>query len=143
MLKIERSVLINAPVDKVFSYVHEPNNMLEYWPSMLEVKNVKALPNGGYEYDWVYNMAGIHINGHAEWVEYVKNERVVNKNESGIPSTFVWSYKPEGDGTRLDLSVEYTIPGAVLGKLAEPFIRKLNENQADTVMANLIARLET
>jgi uncharacterized membrane protein len=117
--------------------------MLEYWPSMLEVKNVKALPNGGYEYDWVYNMAGIHINGHAEWVEYVKNERVVNKNESGIPSTFVWSYKPEGDGTRLDLSVEYTIPGAVLGKLAEPFIRKLNENQADTVMANLIARLET
>jgi uncharacterized membrane protein len=86
MPKIERSIFINAPVEKVFSYVHEPKNMLEYWPSMLEVKNVKALPNGGYKYDWVYNMAGIHINGHADWVEYVENERVVNKNESGIPA---------------------------------------------------------
>lgn len=43
-------------------------------------------------------------------------------NESSIPSTFVWTYQPENGGTRVSVSIDYTIPGAMLGKLAEPII---------------------
>jgi uncharacterized membrane protein len=142
MAKIAKSILINAPVEKVFDFMAEPNNLPEIWPSLVEVRNVQPLPNGSYSYDWTYKMAGIHIEGHAEWTEFVKNQRVVDKNESGIPSTFIWTYQPEDSGTRVSVSVDYTVPGAVLGRLAEPIIHKMNEHEADIVLANLKARME-
>lgn len=142
MAKIEKSIFINAPVEKVFTFMAEPKNLPEIWPSLLEVKDVESLPNGGSCYNWVYKLAGMRIEGHAEWIEFVPNQRIVDKNESGIPSTFVYAYQPEDGGTRVTVQAEYTIPGAILGKLAEPFIVKMNENEADTVLANLKARME-
>jgi uncharacterized membrane protein len=142
MAKIEKTILINAPVERVFEFMSKPENLPEIWPSLQEVRNVQSLPNGGYCYDWTYKMAGVHFDGKAEWTEFVKNQRIINKNESGIPSTFTWSYQAEDSGTRVTVNVDYTIPGAVLGKLAEPIIHKMNEHEAETVLANLKARME-
>jgi len=142
MAKIEKSIFINASVEKVFDFMLEPTNILEIWPSMLEVKNVQSLPNGGYRYDWVYKMAGMRFEGQTETTEVIQNQRVVAKNESGIPSTFIWTYQPEDGGTRVTVNVDYTIPGAALGKLAEPIIHKMNEHEGETLLANLKARME-
>lgn len=142
MAKIEKSILIHAPVEKVFAFMAEPKNLPEIWPSLVEVSNVQPLPNGGYSYDWTYKMAGMRFQGQAEWVEFVKNERIVDKNESGIPSTFVWTYQPEDGGTRVTVNVDYTVPGAALGKIAEPVIHKMNEQEASTLLTNLKALME-
>lgn len=142
MAKIEKTILINAPVEKVFAFMAKPENLPEIWSSLQEVRNVRPLPNGGYAYDWTYKMAGMRLEGKAEWTEFVENQRIVDKNESGIPSTFVWTYWPEGAGTRVSVSVDYTIPGAVVGKLAEPIVQKMNEHEAETVLSNLKARME-
>lgn len=142
MAKIEKSTLINAPVEKVFEFMSKPENLPEIWPSLQEVRNVQSLPNGGYSYDWSYKMAGLRFDGKAEWIEFVKNQRIVDKNESSIPSTFVWSYRAENAGTRVTVNVDYTIPSAALGKLAEPIIHKMNEHEAEIVLANLKARME-
>lgn len=142
MAKFEKSIFVNARLEKVFAFMAEPNNLLEIWPSLLEVRNVQPLPNGGYCYDWTYKMAGMRFEGQAEWTEFVKNSRIVNKNESGIPSTFVWTYQAEDGGTRVSVSVEYTTPGAALGRLAEPVIHKINEHEGETILANLKARME-
>jgi uncharacterized membrane protein len=142
MAKIEKTIFIQAPLGAVFAFMAEPNNLLEIWPSLMEVENVKPLPNGGFCYDWTYKMAGMRFEGQAEWTEFVKNQRIVYKNEGGIPSTFVWIYQPEEGGTRVSVGVDYTIPGAVLGKLAEPIIHKMNEHEGETILANLKARME-
>lgn len=142
MAKIEKTIFINAPVERVFAFMARPENLPEIWPSLQEVRNVQPLPNGGYRYDWTYKMAGVRVEGHAEWTEFVENQRIVDENEGGIPSTFVWIYQPEGAGTRVSVSVDYTIPGAVVGKLAEPMVHKMNEREAETVLANLKARME-
>ncbi len=142
MAKIEKTIVIQSPVEKVFAFMAEPNNLLEIWPSLLEIRNVEPLPNGGYCYDWTYKMAGLRFEGRAEWIEFVKDQRVVDRNERGIPSTFVWTYQPEGDGTRVTVCVEYSIPGAAVGRLAEPVIQKMNEHEAGTILANLKARME-
>jgi uncharacterized membrane protein len=142
MAKIEKSIVIDAPVEKVFTFMAEPNNLLEIWPSLLEIRNVEPLPNGGYCYDWTYKMAGLRFEGRAEWIEFVKDRRVVDRNEGGIPSTFVWTYQPEGAGTRVTMRVDYSIPGAAVGRLAEPIIQKMNEHEAGTILANLKTRME-
>ena len=142
MAKFTRDVLIHTPVDKVFKYHSDPTNQPEYWPSMLEVKNVKEQPGGRREYKWVYKMAGIRLQGSTETTEFVENERIVTKSTGGIESTFTYQYKPEGEGTRLSVDMEYKVPVPVLGKLAEALIIKLNEREADSTLANLKDRLE-
>ncbi len=142
MAKITRDILINAPVEKVFEYASNPVNQPEYWPSMLEVKDIEEQPGGGRNYNWVYKMAGIRLNGSTETTEFVENERIVTKSSGGVESTFTYTYKPEGEGTRLTMELEYVVPVPVIGKLAEGFILKTNEREADTVMGNLKDRLE-
>lgn len=142
MVKIERNILINAPVEKVFAYHSDPENNPEYWPSFIEVKDVERLPNGGAKYNWLYKMAGVKLNGSTTTTEFEENKRIKIKSEGGVDSTFTYTYETEGDGTRLNLVVEYEVPVPVLGKLAESFIMKANEREADTVMANLKDILE-
>jgi uncharacterized protein YndB with AHSA1/START domain len=47
MAKLEKSITINAPAEKVFGYINVPTNLPEIWPSMVEAKDVQRLPNGG------------------------------------------------------------------------------------------------
>jgi uncharacterized membrane protein len=140
MTSIKSSITINAPVEKVFEY-SKPENLPEIWPSLVEVKNIKELPNGGYSWDWVYKMAGMNFNGSSEHVEFVENERTVAQS-TGIESTITWTYEPVGGGTKMTALTEYKIPVPLLGKVAEAFIVKMNENESETILANLKARLE-
>ena len=141
MAKAESSITINAPVEKVCSYIR-PENLPEFWPSLVEVKDVQQLPNGGYSNKWVYKMAGMRFEGSSEDVEVVPNERLVSKTKGGIESTQNWMFKAEGSGTKVTFSVEYNIPIPVLGKLAEAIVVKMNEHEGELLLANLKARIE-
>ena len=142
MATIKKSIKINAPVEKVFKYANKPENLPEIWPSMIEAKNIKELPNGGYSYDFVYKMAGMRLTGSSVDTEVVPNERSVSESTGGIESTITWSFEPEDGGTKVTSLAEYKIPVPLLGKIAEAFIVKMNENEGDTIMANLKARME-
>jgi uncharacterized membrane protein len=142
MPKIEKSIFINAPLEKVFAFMAEPGNLPEIWPSLLEIKNVRPLPNGGYCYDWTYKMGGLHFQGQSETIEFVKDQRIAARSEAGIPNTFVWAYQAEEGGTRVTVSVDYVVPVAILGKLAEPIVHKFNEKESETILFNLKACME-
>ena len=142
MEKIEKTIIIDAPVEKVFGYWAEPTNRPEVWPSLVEVEDVQPLPNGGASYRWVYKMAGVRLQGTSETIEYVANQRIVDKSMGGIESTLAWTFQPEGGGTKVTAGIEYTVPVPVLGKLAERMIIKQNEREAEVILANLKARME-
>lgn len=142
MEKIHKHIEINAPVEKVFDFMGDPKHLLDIWPSMVNVKNIKELESGNQTYDWTYKMAGLKFEGTSKTIELVENERTVVVNEEGIPSKFVWEYRPHNGGTALDLDVEYTVPTPVLGKLAEKVVVKLNDNEASVMLANLKAVME-
>jgi ligand-binding SRPBCC domain-containing protein len=142
MATIKDSIFINAPVEKVFEYHTDPRNNAEYWPSFQTVKDIEELPSGGTKFGWVYKMAGVKLEGTSETTEFIPNERYVVESKGGVESTFIYEYKPEGDGTRLSVEVEYAVPVPVLGKLAETIIVKMNERESKTVLANIKDRLE-
>ncbi|MBC7172198.1 MAG: SRPBCC family protein [Polyangiaceae bacterium] len=142
MAKISRATEIDAPVEEVYAFMTNPENLPEIWPSMVEVSNVQRSDDGGHSFDWVYKMAGIRFEGHADTTEVEKNRRVVTKNATGIPSTFVYGYEGVGKKTRFKMEVDYTMPSKLLSKVADPFLRKLNEHEADAIISNLKARME-
>jgi uncharacterized protein YndB with AHSA1/START domain len=139
---IERSIVIKAPVKQVFSYLEDPLHLPEIWPSMVEVKDVKPLPKGGHSYHWLYKMAGMRFEGETETIEFVPEKHLVTKATGQIPAKFDYTFTPEDGTTRVEVKTEYEIPQKLLGKLAEPFVRKLNEREADTFLANLKDRVE-
>ena len=142
MVKTEKTITIKAPAEKVFSYISEPKSLPEIWPSLVEIKDVKPLPNGGHSNRWVYKMAGVRLEGSSEDIEFVSNQRLVSKTKGGADSTQIWTFEPEANGTKVTFSVEYTVPIPVLGKLAEAIIVKMNDREGDLLLANLKARME-
>ncbi len=142
MVKTEKTINISAPVDKVFDYINKPANLPEIWPSMVEAKDIKPLPNGGNSFRWVYKMAGMRFEGNSEDIEVISNQRVVSKTKGGIESTITWLLQPKGGDTNVTFQAEYTVPIPLIGKLAEAFIVKQNEHEAEVLLANLKARME-
>jgi uncharacterized membrane protein len=59
MAKLTKSIIINAPVEKVFSYGSDSTNLPEIWPSLVEIKDVKHLPHRRTTDSWTYKMAGM------------------------------------------------------------------------------------
>jgi len=141
MAKVERSFKINAPVEKVFSYVTDPRNELEYIPSITDIRDITG-QGVGQRFGWTYKMMGIPLKGKDEVTEYVPNQCYVQKSTGGIVSTWTWTFQPEAGGTRLSLVVEYTIPVPVLGKVGERLASRQTEREADLAIATLKDRLE-
>jgi len=142
MPKIEKTIFIAAPPEKVFAFMVDPGNLIEIWPSLLELRNVQPLPTGGYCFDWTYKMAGMRFQGTTMTTEFVKDQRIATKSESGIQNNLVWNYQPQERGTRATVSVDYAVPANVLGRLAEPIVHKYNQKECETILANLKARME-
>jgi len=143
MPKNETTITINAPVEKVFSYLQDnPTNLLEIWPNMVEIEDVQHLPKGGTSFRWAYKMAGIRFKGTSEDIEYIANQRVVSKTKGGIETTYTWTFQPKDGGTEMSVEVDWAIPLPVLGKLAEALLVKQQEREFAVVLANLKDRME-
>lgn len=142
MVKVQKKVTIHAPIHKVFSYMADPRNLPEIWPSMVEVKNVEPGIYGGYNFEWVYKMGGMRFDGASDTIEFVDNKHLVTKSTKGIESRFTWDYETIKDETQLSLEIEYTVPVLLIGKFAEALLAKQNDHEADLLLENLKNKME-
>jgi len=137
MPRVDNEVIINAPVDRIFSYISQPGNLLQIWPSLIEVKNQKLLSNGGYSYHWKYKMAGMHFTGTGECIELVPNHELASHNLGAMESTVRFTFRSTETQTKVALSFDYRIPLPLLGHLTELIILKMNEKEAELILDNL------
>ncbi len=143
MREVKKSVEINAPLERVWEFLTQPKNLPGIWPSMVEVRNVQRRADGWNAFDWTYKMAGLRFHGHAAPVEIRKNERMVMHNESGIPSTFRWTFEGRGATTVVTCEATYSLPTPVVGRIAEAVLVRFNEHELEAVLVNAKATLET
>jgi uncharacterized membrane protein len=141
MAKVERRITINAPVEKVFNYIADPMNNLEWVPSVMEIKDVSG-SGVGQHHRWTYKMAGVLLKGETTVTEHLPNERIVSQGKGGVTSTWILNFKTHDGGTIMELDIEYTIPIPVIGKLAEKIVLKRNEREADLAMSNIKEKME-
>jgi ribosome-associated toxin RatA of RatAB toxin-antitoxin module len=142
MAKLSRTTTVHARADDVFHFLEDKTHFPEFWPSMMEVSDIRDLPNGGKQLHWKYKMAGLRLDGDSEEIEFIPNRKLVAKSQKGIESTVTWLLDGHGDDTDLTFEVDYKVPVPVLGKLAEKVVVKLNEHEADAVIANIKTQIE-
>ena len=137
MPKVDNEVIINAPVEKIFNYISQPSNLQEIWPSLVEIKNQELLPNGGYRYQWIYKMSGIHLTGTGECVDIIPNVVLASRNTGAMDSIVRFTFRSKDIQTKVTLSIEYQVPSTLLGHLAEIIILKMNDKEAELILDNL------
>ena len=140
MAKIEKEVIVRASLSEVFNYVSKPSNLLKFWPSLIELKDIQLLSNGGYSGRWLYKMMGMRFEGTAIYTQMFHNQWFVIETKGGIGSTITWTFRSGEDITRVTLTIEYKVPIPLLGKLAEAIIVRMNDQEGDLMMAHLQAR---
>jgi carbon monoxide dehydrogenase subunit G len=141
MASITRSIEVHAPADRAYEHLSDPGHLLEIWPSLLAVSKAERDEDGAHRFDWTYRMAGVKFHGHCDTVDVEQGRRRVDRNEGGIPSTFRWTFEPRGGDTEVTLEIDYE-PPALLELVAGPLLRVANEREAETLLANLKAKLE-
>ena len=142
MAKVERSITINSPVEKVFNYLADPMAQLEWLPGIMEIKDVSG-SGVGQHFRWTYKMAGVMLKGETTVTEHIPNERRVTQSKGGVTSTWIVNLETHDGGTMMKLNIEYTIPIPVLGKIAEKIVLKRNEREADLAMSNIKENMES
>jgi uncharacterized membrane protein len=142
MVTIDKDITINVPQEQVFGFFEDPTHFPEIFPSLIEVKDLEKLPEGGYKYHWVYKLAGFKFEGETETTEFVPPKMIVDKTRGEIESKFAWKFFGENGHTKVELEIGFEFPKELFGKFTEPFLLKLNEREAEMVLANLKDRLE-
>lgn len=143
MQTITRDVKVHAPLERVFSFLVDPHNLSEIWPSIVDVKSVKKVKNrDGFKFNWNYKMSDVEFEGKCETIEYIPNERIAIKSTKGLDSTITWTLKPVGQETQVNLKFEYQIPASVLKQMDEQTVIEENEREMDAMLENLKNRLE-
>ncbi len=136
MVTIERSFYVAASPEKVFAFLADHANDPQWLPGLTDSRNF-AGEGTDYRWEWTYKMAGIPFDGTGKILEHEPPRRHVVETKGGITSRWAWTLEPEREGTRISLKMEYEVPVAVVGRLAEGLLRRQNEQAADKGIANL------
>lgn len=141
MVKADAHAVIKAPVSKVWSLLNDTARSPEWMPLLEEVSDIQG-DGVGKSFNWKYKFLGIKFKGASRVEEQDLEKKSVMKSKAGIESIWKWNFAPEGDGTKVDLEVEYTIPVPVLGKYAEKYVVKQGKRDLEYLMENFKHSLE-
>jgi len=141
MSHLEGVIQIMAPPARVQAALEDIPRAPEWITSLQKVWNVQG-HGKGCKYKWTFKMGGLNVDGETE-ISESSPARFVMATSGGIPSTWTWEMKPAQGGTELKLSIDYTVPGSVLGAITNKLIiEKENDKELRSALANLKERLE-
>jgi uncharacterized membrane protein len=122
--KAEGSIVIHAPVDKVFRRIAQHDRCKD-WLDFVSNANYTSEQRRGVgtsAHHWG-QIIGRRVEWDGEIVEWVEDARIVWQATSGQPKkmrmrAINWAKKEDG-GTRYGLEVEYQPPYSILGKVMD------------------------
>ncbi len=143
-MRVEESVEINRPVEEVFSYVANPENLPEWSSIVLEVrKESQGEPKGGDHFTSVGKFLGRRFETSFEVVSYEPPRRSSHRSTGG-PFEQEWTRTFEetaGGGTRLTQVAEGE-PGRFF-RLAGPMLEMAGRRQFRADLSTLKDLLES
>ncbi len=139
MPTIERSVTTSTSPETVFAYLADFENATEWDHGTVACKRI----SGGGEVGSVYRNESKFM-GTTVTLDYTLEEdtppvvRLVGRNKS-TESIDTMRITPDGTGTRVDYSAEFTFSGAskLLAPLLAPFLKKLGDNAQASLKKSL------
>ncbi len=143
MVRIEESTEIKRPVEEVFAYSSDVENLPEWAGPAAEVRKERpGTPSVGDRFTLVQKFLGRRFESPCEVTAFEPNRRFEYRSTGGpVPYTFTYTYAPSGAATRFTIVVEGE-PGSFF-KLAGPLLEKAGERQLKNDLETLKDILES
>ncbi len=143
MLKIDYSVVIDKPLEEVFTYVTDIENM-PVWSSEVEKawKTSEGPMSKGTTFSSAAKVLGRKIENTIEVTEYEPNSKWTLKPTSGpVSGDIEFHFEPAAGGTKFSVALEAESGGFF--KLGEPIVNRMLQRQYETNGATLKDLLES
>jgi uncharacterized protein YndB with AHSA1/START domain len=122
MIRVEKSGIIQRPIEEVFAYIGDQTNTPHWQAGLVEVRRTTKGPIGvGTKHTFVRTFMGRRMEADNEYIAFEPNRRIAFKTTSGpvrVEASYVFEAVPEG--TRVTSTVEMDASGFL--SLAEPLI---------------------
>jgi carbon monoxide dehydrogenase subunit G len=142
MTKIERSIVIERPVEEVWEFVHDPANDLLWQTTLTESEELTEGPmRVGTRVREVRRFLGVRIETAWEVTEYEPTTRSGIRATSG-PIPFSGGYRLESTGSGTSFNVQGELDAHGVFKLAEPVFARIAGRELETNLAHLKDLLE-
>jgi len=142
MTVVEDDIYVDAPPERVFGFMDDPENQVAVTPSLSSVENVEELLKGR-RVEYTYSMAGASMRGTVETVEYDPPNLMVWTLDGSIEGQIRQAFESEDGGTWVTYAAGYTVPVPALEGLAEPLVERYNRREVRTTLENLKDAVET
>ena len=127
MSRVESSVEIKAPIEKVFVFFSDPMNQERVFADYgMKIEDVSKEPIGvGTRYRTSCVVAGIKAKPHLhELVEFEKNRRIVDREVKGGGGSLkkeelTYAFGSTDRGTKVTLTIDYKLPYSVIGEVLD------------------------
>jgi acetyl-CoA C-acetyltransferase len=144
-MKVERSIEIAAPPEKVYDLIADPERLGE-WVTIHQYVDGKAPDElvKGAKMAQCLRLAGRNFKVKWTVVESDRPHRLVWEGKGPMRSKakVVNEIEPNGTGTRFSYLNEYSLPGGPLGNMAGPMVRRVTGKEVDATLQKLKELLE-
>lgn len=143
MIKINKSLVINRPIDEVFDYIGDQRNTPQWQSGLVEVRRITEGPPGiGTKHAFVRKFMGRKMEATNEYIAYEPNKKITFKTTSGpVRLEASYLFESTADGTKVTGLIEMQAAG--LFGFAEPLIAKSLDRESDAAMTELKRLLES
>ena len=136
MAKVEKSIVIAAPPEKIWEVAADPSGWHTWFEGASEPKSVQGDGGVGTVVEHGITVAKIPLPATTEVVEYEPGVRWKAEFHGPANKGYMqWDYAPEDGGTKVTFTIEAELSGPA--KLAEKMVVKSFESMADKTLANL------
>lgn len=137
MPTIEDDIRIAAPVEEVFEYMLVPENHVQILPSLMDIRNVSDLDNGGFEGEYTFKMLGMDLDGRFRDTVVNPPERRVYELTGDIEAEVRYDFEPVDGGTRFTYFQEYEpLHSGLLGKVTQPMADRYLQRETSNTLEN-------
>lgn len=141
MAHFQKKTFIEAPIEKVYAFARDPKHWHDWWVGLREPESISGTGEAGTIVKHHYKLAGISFPVTSTVTEDrpgPKEARWRGTFEGPLSGKHEWVSTAKGNGTELTVDIEYTIPGAALGRIADRLlIERLQEKAMEHTLENM------
>ena len=136
MTRIEKSIEIEAPVEKVFNFAADWQNKSKWYAGIHDWKPTTEKTRGvGARFVFKTKFLGREDETEMETDNFAQNESIGYKSVRGVESRHKMLFASLGGRTKVTDISEYTLPIPVLGWLVDALVfkRRMHRNSEDSL----------
>lgn len=146
MTTLKKTTTIYAPIERVFEFIDDPNNVAQYSVGVSRVKgSTRTKERVGDIMTLTYSALGMRFDEEFTYTKYEKPRVLISKVTGQMSGTFHVTLEQEASNqTLVSLEVEYDIASSALKRaMNRLFLERVNEKNLERTLGNIKIMVET